>query len=241
VEIYYFRGNKLVVNLMMIILGLSITGNNLSQSDKYYTARINMVKNQIIDRGISDTKTIESLRKVPRHLFVPEDYKKDAYGDYPLPIGYGQTISQPYIVAFMTEAVKPDRKKKALEIGTGSGYQAAVLAEITDTVYTIEIITELAKESDARFKMLGYKNIVGKSGDGYNGWIEYAPFDIIIVTAAIDKIPEPLTDQLAENGRLVIPVGSPNGVQELKLVVKKNGKIKITTLLPVRFVPFKRL
>jgi protein-L-isoaspartate(D-aspartate) O-methyltransferase len=241
VEIYYFRGNKLVVNLMMIILGLSITGNNLSQSDKYYTARINMVKNQIIDRGISDTKTIESLRKVPRHLFVPEDYKRDAYGDYPLPIGYGQTISQPYIVAFMTEAVKPDRKKKALEIGTGSGYQAAVLAEITDTVYTIEIITELAKESDARFKMLGYKNIVGKSGDGYNGWIEYAPFDIIIVTAAIDKIPEPLTDQLAENGRLVIPVGSPNGVQELKLLVKKNGKIKITTLLPVRFVPFKRL
>jgi protein-L-isoaspartate(D-aspartate) O-methyltransferase len=241
VEIYYFRGNKLVVNLMMIILGLSITGNNLSQSDKYYTARINMVKTQIIDRGISDTKTIESLRKVPRHLFVPEDYKRDAYGDYPLPIGYGQTISQPYIVAFMTEAVKPDRKKKALEIGTGSGYQAAVLAEITDTVYTIEIITELAKESDARFKMLGYKNIVGKSGDGYNGWIEYAPFDIIIVTAAIDKIPEPLTDQLAENGRLVIPVGSPNGVQELKLLVKKNGKIKITTLLPVRFVPFKRL
>ena len=225
----------------MIILALLITGKNFSQADKYYTARKNMVKTQIIDRGISDVKTIESLRKVPRHLFVPEEYEKDAYGDYPLPIGYGQTISQPYVVAFMTEAVKPDRNKKALEIGTGSGYQAAILAEIADTVYTIEIITELAKESDARFKILGYKNIVGKAGDGYNGWIEHAPFDIIIVTAAICKIPEPLIDQLAENGRLVIPVGSPGGLQELKLLVKKNGKIKTTTLLPVRFVPFKRL
>jgi protein-L-isoaspartate(D-aspartate) O-methyltransferase len=241
VEIYYFSGNKLVVNLMMIILGLLITGRSFSQPDKYYTARMNMVKTQIIDRGISDSKTIESLRKVPRHSFVTKEYEKDAYGDYPLPIGYGQTISQPYIVAFMTEAVKPDRNKKALEIGTGSGYQAAVLAEITDTVYTIEIIEELAKESEALFKKLGYKNIVCKSGDGYNGWIEHAPFDIIIVTAAIDKVPGPLTDQLAEGGRLVIPVGSPYGLQELKLLVKKNGKIKTTTLLPVRFVPFRRL
>ena len=229
------------MNLMMIILGLLITGRSFSQADKYYTARMNMVKTQIIDRGISDSKTIESLRKVPRHLFVPQEYEKDAYGDYPLPIGYGQTISQPYIVAYMTEAVKPDRNKKALEIGTGSGYQAAVLAEIADTVYTIEIIKELAKTSEALFKKLGYKNIISKSGDGYNGWIEHAPFDIIIVTAAIDKIPEPLTDQLAENGRLIIPVGSPYGAQELKLLVKKNGKIKTTILLPVRFVPFKRL
>ena len=226
---------------MMIILGLLITGRIFSQADKYYTARMNMVKTQIIDRGISDSKTIESLRKVPRHRFVPQEYEKDAYGDYPLPIGYGQTISQPYIVAFMTEAVKPDRNRKALEIGTGSGYQAAVLAEITDTVYTIEIIEELAKESEALFKKLGYKNIVCKSGDGYNGWIEHAPFDIIIVTAAIDKVPGPLTDQLAEGGRLIIPVGSPYGLQELKLLVKKNGKIKTNNLLPVRFVPFRRL
>jgi protein-L-isoaspartate(D-aspartate) O-methyltransferase len=200
-----------------------------------------MVRSQIISRGISDTKTIESLRKVPRHLFIPAELEKEAYGDYPLPIGYGQTISQPYIVAYMTEAVKPARNKKALEIGTGSGYQAAVLAEIVDTVYTIEIVEELARESAARFKLLGYKNIIAKAGDGYHGWTEHAPFDIIIVTAAADQIPKPLIDQLAENGRLIIPVGSPGGAQVLKLLVKKNGNIKTTNLLPVRFVPFKRL
>jgi protein-L-isoaspartate(D-aspartate) O-methyltransferase len=225
----------------MIILSLFVIGKLFPQADKYYAARINMVKTQIIDRGITDTKTLESLKKVPRHLFVPSEYERDAYGDFPLPIGYGQTISQPYIVAYMTEIVRPSKKKKALEIGTGSGYQAAVLAEIVDTVYTIEIVKELAKESAARFKMLGYKNIVGKAGDGYNGWVEHAPFDIIIVTAAADKIPKPLIDQLAENGRLVIPVGYQEGAQELKLLVKKNGKIKITDLLPVRFVPFIRL
>jgi protein-L-isoaspartate(D-aspartate) O-methyltransferase len=229
------------VNLTIFILSLFMIGNKIFQADKYYAARLDMVKTQIIDRGISDTKTIESLKKVPRHLFVPAEYEKEAYSDYPLPIGYGQTISQPYIVAFMTEVVKPARNKKALEIGTGSGYQAAVLAEIVDTVYTIEIVSELAKESDARFRMLGYKNIIGKAGDGYNGWIEHAPFDIVIVTAAAEKIPKPLIDQLADNGRLVIPVGSANGAQELKLLIKKNGNIKTTSLLPVRFVPFKRL
>jgi protein-L-isoaspartate(D-aspartate) O-methyltransferase len=240
-KFYYFGENKLVVNLIMIILSLFMIGENFPQADKYYTARINMVKTQIIDRGISDTKTIESLKKVPRHLFVPADYENEAYGDYPVPIGYGQTISQPYIVAYMTEVVKPDRNKKVLEIGTGSGYQAAVLAGIVDTVYTIEIVPELAKESAARFKMLGYNNIIGRVGDGYNGWNQHSPFDIIIVTAAADIIPKPLIDQLAENGRLVIPVGSPQGAQELKLLVKKKGKIQITNLLPVRFVPFKRL
>jgi protein-L-isoaspartate(D-aspartate) O-methyltransferase len=225
----------------MIILSLFITGKIFPQADKYYAARINMVNTQIIDRGISDAETIKSLKKVPRHLFVPAEYEKEAYGDFPLPIGYGQTISQPYVVAYMTEVVKPSGKMKALEIGTGSGYQAAVLAEIVDTVYTIEIVTELAKESDFRFRMLGYKNIIGKAGDGYNGWIEHAPFDIIIVTAAAEKIPKPLIEQLSENGRLVIPVGSQYGFQELKLLVKKNGKIETRTLLPVRFVPFKRL
>ena len=229
------------MNLTMIILSVFIIGKIFPQADKYYAARINMVKTQIIDRGISNTETLESLKKVPRHLFVPPEYEKDAYGDFPLPIGYGQTISQPYIVAYMTEVVWPTRKKKALEIGTGSGYQAAVLAEIVDTVYTIEIVKELAEESDARFKMLGYKNIIGKAGDGYNGWIEHAPFDIIIVTAAAGNIPKPLIDQLAENGRLIIPVGSPGGAQELILLVKKNGKTQTTDLLPVRFVPFKRL
>lgn len=228
------------MNLAIIIRSLFITGTILTQSDKYYPARINMVKTQIVSRGVSDKETLEALKKVQRHLFVPPEYADDAYGDYPLPIGYGQTISQPYIVAYMTEAVKPAKKKKALEIGTGSGYQAAVLAEIVDSVYTIEIVEELAKESEARFRMLGYKNIIGKTGDGYNGWIEHAPFDIIIVTAAAAVIPKPLIDQLADNGRMIIPVGSAHGSQELRLIVKKRGKTETTSLLPVRFVPFIR-
>lgn len=224
----------------MIILCLIMWEYVFPQVDKYIAARNNMVKIQITDRGITNAATIKALRKVPRHLFVPKEYENDAYGDYPLPIGYGQTISQPYIVAYMTEIARPTEKKKALEIGTGSGYQAAVLAEIVDTVYTIEIIPELASESASRFEKLGYKNIIGKSGDGYNGWPEHAPFDIIIVTAAAKEIPKPLIDQLAENGRLVIPVGEPGTVQELMLLVKKNGKIEKSRLTFVRFVPFRR-
>ncbi len=199
-----------------------------------------MVKNQIVDRGVTHSATLKAMGKVPRHLFVPHEYESAAYGDYPMPIGYNQTISQPYIVAYMTEAVRPTDKKKALEIGTGSGYQAAVLAEIVDTVYTIEIVPELARESTEKFRKLGYSNIVGKAGDGYIGWVEHAPFDIIIVTAAAEKIPEPLLEQLAENGRLIIPVGKANSVQELILAVKKNGKIEKQKLTMVRFVPFIR-
>ena len=216
-------------------------GKIISQTDKYEAARNRMVTVQIMDRGVSNAATLRAMRKVPRHLFVPKEYEKEAYDDYPLPIGYGQTISQPFIVAYMTEAVKPSIKKKALEIGTGSGYQAAVLAEIVDTVYTIEIVPELAKESAERLKKLGYKNVIGKYGDGYKGWPKYAPFDIIVVTAAAEKIPQPLIDQLAENGRLVIPVGAPSSVQELILLEKKNGKIERSRLTFVRFVPFKRL
>jgi protein-L-isoaspartate(D-aspartate) O-methyltransferase len=228
------------VRLTAIILCLVMGEYVFPQVDKYVAARNNMVKIQITDRGITNAATIKALRKVPRHLFVPKEYENDAYGDYPLPIGYDQTISQPYIVAYMTEIVRPNEKKKALEIGTGSGYQAAVLAEIVDTVYTIEIIPELAGESSSRFEKLGCKNIIGKSGDGYNGWPEHAPFDIIIVTAAANEIPKPLIDQLAENGRLVIPVGEPGTVQELMLLVKKNGKIEKSRLTFVRFVPFRR-
>jgi protein-L-isoaspartate(D-aspartate) O-methyltransferase len=224
----------------MIILSLFMGEYFSNQVDKYVATRNNMVKVQITDRGITNVATIKAMRKVPRHLFVTKEYENNAYGDYPMPIGYGQTISQPYIVAYMTEVVKPTEKKKALEIGTGSGYQAAVLAEIVDTVYTIEIIPELAEESSARFKKLGYHNIIGKSGDGYNGWLEYAPFDIIVVTAAVNEIPKPLIDQLAENGRLVIPVGEPGAVQELMLLVKKNGKVEKSRLTFVRFVPFRR-
>lgn len=222
--------------ILFFIMGESI----FPQVDKYVADRNNMIKIQIIDRGITNAATLRAMKKVPRHLFVPKEYENDAYGDYPLPIGYGQTISQPYIVAFMTEVVKPTEKKKALEIGTGSGYQAAVLAEIVDTVYSIEIIPELSNESAMRLKRLGYTNIIIKSGDGYNGWPEHAPFDIIIVTAAADEIPKPLIDQLAENGRLVIPVGKAGTIQELMLLVKKNGKIEESRLTFVRFVPFKR-
>lgn len=213
----------------------------LPQNDKYSSLRERMVKDQIIDRGISDKATLRAMRKVPRHLFVPADVRDESYDDNPLPIGHGQTISQPYIVAYMTEISRPTPNKKVLEVGTGSGYQAAILAEITDTVYTIEIIPELAKEASDRFKKLGYKNIITRYGDGYKGWPEHSPFDIIIVTAAAEKIPQPLLDQLAENGRLVIPVGEPYAVQELILAVKKNGKIESKRLTYVRFVPFKRL
>jgi protein-L-isoaspartate(D-aspartate) O-methyltransferase len=215
--------------------------SSLPQTDKYAAARNDMVRYQISARGITNSEILKAMRKVPRHLFVPKEYSNDAYGDFPLPIGYGQTISQPYIVAYMSEVTRPNKKKNALEIGTGSGYQAAVLAEVVDTVYTIEIVPELAVESAIRLKNLGYKNIIVKSGDGYNGWIKHAPFDIIIVTAAADEIPKPLIEQLAENGRLVIPIGEPGSLQDLVLLVKRNGKIEKKQLTVVRFVPFKRL
>jgi len=211
------------------------------QGDKYEAARERMVTQQIISRGVMDAATLKALRKVPRHIFVPKEYENEAYDDNPLPIGYGQTISQPYIVAYMTEIAGPDPSKKALEIGTGSGYQAAILGEVVKKVYSIEIVPELARESAERLKKLGYTNITVKYGDGYKGWKEYSPFDIIIVTAAAEEIPQPLIDQLAENGRLVIPVGTPAAVQELILLEKKDGKIERSRLTFVRFVPFKRL
>ncbi len=209
------------------------------QEDKFTKARNQMVRVQIIDRGIDDPLVLNAMKTVPRHLFVPREYINEAYEDGPLPIGYGQTISQPYIVAYMTEVVKPDLAKRALEIGTGSGYQAAVLAEIVKEVYSIEIVPELAKEAAERLEKLGYDNVKVKYGDGYAGWKEYAPFDIIIITAAAEQIPQPLIDQLAENGKLVIPIGYANAVQELMLLEKKKGKITRERLLSVRFVPFR--
>ena len=207
------------------------------QTDKYQTMRKGMVNDQIIKRGIRNPLTIKAMEKVPRHLFVPPELMDRAYEDNPLPIGYDQTISQPFIVAYMTEIAKPAKWKKVLEIGTGSGYQAAVLAEIADTVYTIEIIPELAKQATARLAKMGYKNIITKQGDGYKGWKEHAPYDIIMVTAADDHIPQPLIDQLAENGRLVMPIGSPSSAQQLVLATKKGGKIEKKKLAMVRFVP----
>lgn len=202
--------------------------------------RNDMVKYQIEARGIKDKKVLDALRKIPRHKFVPKQYASEAYNDHPVPIGYGQTISQPYIVALMTELADVKPGEKALEIGTGSGYQAAVLAEITDSVYTIEIITELAQSSNETLNQLGYKNIEVKNADGYFGWKDYAPFDAIVVTAAAEHIPPPLIEQLNEGGKMIIPVGHAFQVQNLMLIEKKDGKIKSRSIIPVRFVPFKR-
>lgn len=229
------------MKVVLFILFILFFDAPVLQTDNYVRLRDRMVKEQIVRRGITDKKTLEAMSEVPRHLFVPGNMEKYAYDDSPLPIGYNQTISQPYIVALMTESVKPEPAKKALEIGTGSGYQAAVLAQIVDSVFTIEIVPELAKQSSELFKKLGYSNIMTRYGDGYKGWPEQAPFDIIIVTAAPKDIPQPLIDQLAENGRLVIPVGEPSSFQELILVEKKAGKISKRRITSVRFVPFQRL
>lgn len=199
-----------------------------------------MVQHQIKKRGVSNAATLLALKKVQRHLFVPENYKRNAYQDSPLPIGYGQTISQPYIVGYMTAIIKPKPDFKILEIGTGSGYQAAVLAEIVDQVYTIEIIKELGEAATERLKQLGYTNVDVKIADGYYGWEEEGPFDAIVVTAAAEFIPPPLIQQLKDGGKMIIPVGSPFLVQHLMLVEKKKGKITSKSLFPVRFVPFTR-
>ncbi len=226
---------------LLIILTLVIFLPSGQEEVRNTRARSQMVKSQIVARGISDPATLRAMERVPRHLFVPVALAGSAYSDQPLPIGYNQTISQPFIVAYMTELSKPAKGKKALEIGTGSGYQAAVLAEIVDTVYTVEIVPELAREAASRLKILGYGNIVARYGDGYKGWPEHSPFDIILVTAAADHIPGPLKEQLAEGGRLVMPVGNPATVQELIVLTKRKGRITEQRLEPVRFVPLKRL
>jgi protein-L-isoaspartate(D-aspartate) O-methyltransferase len=203
-------------------------------------ARNAMVETQIVARGIADTAVLRAMRSVPRHRFVPPEESRNAYGDTPLPIGEGQTISQPYIVALMTELLRPARRHRILEVGTGSGYQAAVLAEIVDTVYTIEIVRSLAESARERLQRLGYGNVQVRCGDGYEGWPEHAPFDGIIVTAAADQIPEPLIEQLRDGGRMVIPAGEAWAVQELLLLEKKDGKVSQESVLPVRFVPLIR-
>jgi protein-L-isoaspartate(D-aspartate) O-methyltransferase len=200
-------------------------------------ARKRMVEDQIRARGVKDKRVLQAMAHVPRHLFVPEMYGPVAYSDGPLPIGKGQTISQPYIVAFMTEAIRLSPEDKVLEVGTGSGYQAAVLAEVVKSVFTIEIVPELGREAAERLEEMGYQNIRARVGDGYLGWPEEAPFDGIIVTAAADKIPQPLIDQLKTGGRLCIPVGEANTVQSLILVTKEEDGVRKETLFPVRFVP----
>lgn len=203
---------------------------------KYREQRRAMVGSQLRNRDIVDERVLEAMLSVPRHLFVPESHRHAAYADRALPIGHDQTISQPYIVALMTQLVVPAREKRALDIGTGSGYQAAVLAELVQEVYSIEIVCPLAEEAADRLKSLGYGNVTVQCGDGYQGWKEHAPFDIIIVAAAPDHIPPPLIDQLAPGGRMVIPVGDP--FQNLLLIEKHDdGTTEQQTLVPVRFVP----
>jgi protein-L-isoaspartate(D-aspartate) O-methyltransferase len=225
---------------IIIFITLLLVINCVPQEDKYGKTRDEMVTEQIENRGIKNQPTLDAMRKVRRHKFVPPDLNENAYDDRPLPIGYGQTISQPYIVAYMTEAIDPKPGQKVLEIGTGSGYQAAVLAEIIDSVYTIEIITELYSSSQKRLNDLGYKNVLCKNADGYYGWEKYAPFDAIVVTAAAEYIPPPLIKQLKDGGKMIIPVGSPFLNQTLILVEKSGEAITTTSLLPVRFVPFRR-
>jgi protein-L-isoaspartate(D-aspartate) O-methyltransferase len=202
--------------------------------------RQQMVERQIEGRGITDEAVLEALATVPRHAFVPADYQSQAYNDHPLPIGYGQTISQPYIVALMTELVDLQPGERVLEIGTGSGYQAAVLAQVTDQVYTIEIVPELARRAQQTFEQLGYDQIEAKQGDGYWGWEEHAPFDAIVVTAAPDHVPQPLVNQLADGGKMVIPIGPPGGYQSLWILERQGEQITRRNWGGVRFVPFTR-
>ncbi|MGH7545788.1 MAG: protein-L-isoaspartate(D-aspartate) O-methyltransferase [Gemmatimonadota bacterium] len=213
----------------------------LAVQDPWAAVRERMVERQVAARDVRDSATLAALRSVPRHEFVPDRYRNAAYDDRPLPIGLGQTISQPYIVGYMTERLRLEPSDRVLEVGTGSGYQAAVLAEIVDSVYTIEIFGELARAAETRLGRLGYGNVRVRHADGFYGWPQAAPFDAVIVTAAAGHIPPSLVEQLRPGGRMMIPVGSVHGVQTLILVQKaEDGTVATESLLPVRFVPLLR-
>src|SRR5262245_48470118 len=214
-------------------------GQQVPPAVDFASQRQRMVEQQLKPRGIKDERVLAAMAKVPREEFVPADERSDAYEDGPLPIGYDQTISQPYIVAFMTEQLRPKPRDRVLEMGSGSGYQGANLGEQVADVYTIEIVEPLAKTGEATLQRLGYKNVHLMVGDGYRGWPEEAPFDAIVVTCAPGKVPQPLVDQLKDDGRMVIPVGE-RFAQELYLLEKKNGQLKESATLPVRFVPMTR-
>ncbi len=205
--------------------------------EEFAQQREEMVETQLKNRDISNELVLEAMRKVPRHLFMPASVRQYAYIDSPVPIGEGQTISQPYIVGLMTQTVDPRPGDRALEVGTGSGYQAAVLGELVQEVYTIEIVPVLAERAGKVLSESGYDNVEVRLGDGYQGWPEKAPFDIILITAAPEEIPQPLIDQLAEGGRLVVPVGPQGEIQTLTLVTKEKGEVKRAYITDVRFVP----
>ena len=229
-----------VVAQYLLLAAIVTTGCGQTPTAGDFAAqRQRMVEQQLKVRGIKDERVLAAMAKVPREDFVPADARLSAYEDGPLPIGYDQTISQPYIVAFMTEQLRLKGSDRVLEIGSGSGYQAAILAELVANVYTIDIVEPLAKSAEATLQRLGYKNVHVRVGDGYKGWPEEAPFDAIIVTCAPENVPQPLVDQLKDGGRMVIPVGE-RFAQQLYLLEKKNGQLKESVTLPVRFVPMLR-
>ena len=216
----------------------SDTRSRVGENDAYASLRERMVQLQLqaAGRDLTNARVLAAMGRVPRHEFVPADLRHEAYADHPLPIGHGQTISQPYIVAFMTEVLDPKPGDRVLEVGAGSGYQAAVLAQVVSNVFTIEIVEALAKRAAADLARLGYTNVQVRTGDGYRGWPEAAPFDAIMVTCAPDHVPQPLVQQLKEGGRMIIPVGA-FGDQELYLLEKRGGQAQRRAVLPVRFVP----
>ena len=216
--------------------GVAVEGKT-AQADRYSEPRREMVAHQLRARGVANAKVLAAMERVPRHEFVPAELRGRAYEDRPLPIGHGQTISQPFIVAFMTEALNPAPADRVLEIGTGSGYQAAVLAELVAKVYTIEIVPPLGERASADLARLRYGNVEVRVGDGYEGWPEHAPFDAIIVTCAPEHVPAPLVAQLREGGRMIIPVGEVGSDQALYLLEKRGAKVVQRAVLPVRFVP----
>ena len=234
------RRLSFIITLVMLLTAFPLTLRiSMGMPEEEFTSQRGlMIREQIEARGIKDKRVLGAMRKVKRHLFVPRAYRHLAYSDTPLPVGEGQTISQPYIVALMTELLALKGKEKVLEIGTGSGYQATILAELAKEVYTIELLAPLANRAKKLLKELGYSNVYVRHGDGFLGWPESAPFDAIIVTCAPEEIPVPLIEQLAEGGRLVIPVG--RFWQELKLLEKKKGKMITKDIIPVRFVPMLR-
>ncbi|MBW2434200.1 MAG: protein-L-isoaspartate(D-aspartate) O-methyltransferase [Deltaproteobacteria bacterium] len=229
---------KMILTLVgFILIGSAGHAGKVSEGSATTKDRLQMVKTTIQDRGISDTRVLEAMQTVPRHLFVPDGLLSVAYADRPLPIGEGQTISQPYVVALMTDILGLNRNDRVLEIGTGSGYQAAVLAEVAGEVYTIEIKEKLYSRARQKLKLLGYDNVTARHGDGYFGWPEAAPFDAIMITAAIDHIPPPLLTQLKDGGRLALPLGNPFSYQNLVLVTKKGDDMLVKQITGVLFVP----
>jgi protein-L-isoaspartate(D-aspartate) O-methyltransferase len=231
-----FRG--LIAGLAAILIG-GFDAKLAVAEDAHSRSREGMVKNQLMAGGITDPEVLKAMSDVPRHEFVPAAVRPFAYVNGPLPIGHGQTISQPFIVAYMTQALELTKDDRVLEVGTGSGYQAAILGKVCKEVYTIEIVPELAHSSQQLLARLGFENVHVKAGDGYLGWPERAPFDAIIVTCAPDHVPEPLVSQLKEGGRLIIPIGEEGTIQQLVLLRKIEGKVLRENKLDVRFVPMK--